>query len=203
MKRDAVDSAEACLARAKEHLHAMAQATSLEVFKKFWPDFLTMANRVYVKLEQGAKDNGPSSGWYGRKKNERRTDPLLQYVKQARDADEHGLAKVTGRSPGQVGIRFTEDRAVWSGTIRTGPDGVTITPASENRDTPMEITAYPSDVTLVPVVNYATQYDVPTVHLGNPVPLHPVSGTPHPITVGELMIKHLETVIHEASALAQ
>ena len=43
-----------------------------------WTDFLLAASTIYTKLEQGAKTSGQSAAWFGRKKKQRRDDPVLR-----------------------------------------------------------------------------------------------------------------------------
>src|SRR4051812_42662853 len=128
MDKIAIVAAQQCLERAKQNLDTFESAATYQKMEESWAHFLTMANRVYVKLEQGSKISGPSKGWFGRKKHERRSDPLLAYVKNARDADEHGLQNVTDRTPASLGVKFptaTNDNPVRvkSGVVKSGPVG--------------------------------------------------------------------------------
>lgn len=97
MDKVAVAIASEHLARAAA-LRGVENAHTLTEIEAARSDFLVAANRVFSKLEQGAKTNGTSKGWFGRKKHDRRTDPALRYVHHARNADEHRLKKVTERS---------------------------------------------------------------------------------------------------------
>jgi hypothetical protein len=95
MKLEALNAARRGCERAREKLGAMSASTDLEAFAILWSEFLTAANRVCTKLEQGAKE-GSNKRWFDRIKHTRR---VLFYVHQARDADEHGIQPITGRSP--------------------------------------------------------------------------------------------------------
>jgi hypothetical protein len=75
MDKAAVKASSDNIARATAAMHAMESAKILAEIETAWSDFLTAANRVFSKLEQGAKSNGKSTGWYGRKKHERKTSP--------------------------------------------------------------------------------------------------------------------------------
>ncbi len=57
--------------------------------RRGWCAFLLHANRVFSKLEQGAKGTA-SLPWHGTIRRARKKDPLLQYIYQARDAENHG-----------------------------------------------------------------------------------------------------------------
>lgn len=69
----------------------MAEATRFMDFADHWSAFLSAWKGIYTALEQGAKVSPQSRQWFGGKKAERIRDPLLQYLFEARNADEHGL----------------------------------------------------------------------------------------------------------------
>jgi len=206
MDRAAVEAARECLRRAKEDLAAMENADSFEKLEEGWSDFLTMANRLYVKLEQGAKVSGPSRGWFGQKKHERRADPLLKYIKNARDVDEHGLQRITNRQGAGIGVKFptaTNDGSisVKSGYLSSGPSGAEISFELDDPNTPVIVEYSGPTVKLVEVVNYGDHYQPPTEHFGQPIPsLHPMAH-PHPVAVARLTVSHLDKLITEAAAL--
>lgn len=75
-------------------------------FLHIWTDFLLALNAVYTSLEQGAKSSPQSRQWFGGKKRERRQDPLLRYLHQARNADEHGLAPVSRSRANWVSLPY-------------------------------------------------------------------------------------------------
>lgn len=97
MNPRAIDQAQLRLARLVLAEEALCLAKTYEALESAWVDFLTAASTIYSKLEQGAKGFGPSEAWYGRKKNERRTDELLRYIHHARNSEEHGIDDVTQR----------------------------------------------------------------------------------------------------------
>jgi hypothetical protein len=190
MDKAAVESAHACLGQAKEAVTSMQQADNLDKLEKGWTDFLIMANRVYTKLEQGAKSNGTSKGWFGRKKHERRKDPLLSYIKNARDADEHGIERVTERKGGGVAIKFPEGTVVEHGHIRSGPTGADIAVTlREPPASPTHIHVFPASLTLVEVTNYGDKYPPPS--------------STNPIQVAQRMVSLLDGLISEAESLIQ
>lgn len=94
MNPAAVDQARARLSKAEKALEAFKAATDVATAEEAWTDFLVAAGTVYSKLEQGAKGYGKSEGWFGRKKKERKDDPLLRYLHYARNSNEHGIQRV-------------------------------------------------------------------------------------------------------------
>ncbi len=67
-----------------------------------WLEFLRSASRFYSTLSTASKVSGKAKAWFGRQKSIRRTDPLLSYIHQARNAEEHGLRHITVRDSTQV-----------------------------------------------------------------------------------------------------
>jgi len=111
----AVAQARGRLLKAEKSLAAFKAATKIEDAEEAWSDFLLAASTIYSKLEQGSKGHGPSQGWFGRKKKERKDDPLLRYLHFARNSDEHGIERVaatTGNNTnplqGNRKLRFNE-----------------------------------------------------------------------------------------------
>lgn len=199
MDKSAIVAARSCLERAKEALSSMQNADSFEKMEVAWSDFLTMSNRVYTKLEQGAKTVGKSNAWFGRKKHERRQAPLLKYIKNARDADEHGLDRITERTPGGIGINFPGRDRVAIKHARIG--GGKIELETEDPTTPIAVTIIPASVKLVEVTNHGDRYQPPTTHKEQAIPrIHPTAH-PNPIVVAQLAISHLTELIAEAEAL--
>ena len=97
MQRKAVTKARDRL-RAAESAFEQMRATKIGSpdFEHAWYAFLVAQNSFYGALEQGAK-SGRSKGWFDSKKHERKTDPLLNYLHHARNADEHSLGASIGR----------------------------------------------------------------------------------------------------------
>ena len=80
MDAEAITQAKSRLSRATRAVEDLKTATNASQAEDAWTDFLVAASTVYSKLEQGSKNFGKSQGWYGRKKKERKDDPLLRYV---------------------------------------------------------------------------------------------------------------------------
>jgi hypothetical protein len=199
MNRIGVDEARICLERAKAKLLTMKETRSIGKLEQLWSEFLLMANRVHVKLEQGAKFDSTSKAWYGLKKHDRRTDPLLSYLKNARDADEHGLRRITARTELGGGFILTPN-VPWSGHIEKHDWGWAMFVESEHPEASARPVIVPPNVKLVEVFNYGNRYPPPATHMGQPVPRY-LNLFPHPIPVGRLAIRYLEGLIAEAQSL--
>ncbi|OCK56956.1 hypothetical protein LMTR3_15200 [Bradyrhizobium sp. LMTR 3] len=105
MDAQAVEQAKERLRKADKALYALKTATCYEEAEEAWSDFLLAASTIYSKLEQGAKQaKGKSAPWFGRKKKERKDDPLLRFLHHARNSDEHGIKRVAARGGNARGM---------------------------------------------------------------------------------------------------
>ena len=106
-----------------------------------WREALRRIERVYTKTKSAAsRENGwaPLNSWVS---NLRSTDPLLQYIQQARNADEHSIQSVAR-------------------------DWEPVESIKGNGKGSIVLTVRPWDRSLPPVVNRGVTYNPPRVHLG-------------------------------------
>jgi hypothetical protein len=192
VNKDAVNQARNSLDRARAAFEAMEKADSFKKLEDAWSDFLIAANRVYGKLEQGAKDNGKSSAWFGRKKHERKKDPLLSYLKQARDADEHGLQQISERKDGGFSLTAKERPFHLYKLVSIPGKGTRLT---VDDPTAVEIRFIPSSISLIEVTNRGEKFPPPTQHLGKPLECTRAVG------VAKHALRYLENLLTEAVAL--
>lgn len=165
----AVEKAQFRLQKANEAYQRLLDRTSLADFRSDWTDFLLASNAVYSSLEQGSKENPQSRQWFGQLKRERREDPLLRYLHQARNADEHGLASVFESSnagnievggPGMTvyGATIIEDgNTVFN---QQWPDGIQEGIVVENKR-PILVKVRDD--------RFGGEFHPPETHLGNPI----------------------------------
>lgn len=154
------------LARAEAALQAMEVSEDLEAFERHWQDFLHRLERVWIKCKAQYKSSSRWQGWSGQIVGLRRNDPLLSYLKNARDADQHTLSAITARSPSELTLtaggpqgralikRLTIDR---DGQLAMEGDGE------------LNVVFRPEQTRLMPVVNRGRPYPVPRSHLGRPI----------------------------------
>ena len=163
------------------------------MFSDAWYLFLTAAKNVYTILQQGSKTTPQSRQWFGGKKQERKTEPLLQYLFQARDDDEHGLANVTEHVPGEMSLTLPQSR-----------DPVVIKHLSVQNGRieyegshPLHVNVTPSTARLAPVCGRGPViYSPPTTFRGKQ--LTDVS----PVAVGRIALDYLKDLIEGAAKLA-
>lgn len=191
MKATAIAAAKVRLERARpavERLERMGfNFTDLE---SAWWSFLLAASGVYGKLEQGSKGHGPSEGWFGRVKHQRKADELLSYIHHARNSEEHSIEGSAQQEKMSLVAHSKETKLV-----RDGQGNVTkvIHPVG----VPISLQAIAPYLRLVRVTDsrFGDAFDPPTSHLGQSLP------DSAPATVARAGLTYLERLIAEAEAL--
>lgn len=155
-----------------------------------WSDVLTAGNRVFAKLEQGAK-TGPDAGWFGQVRSQRRSDPLLRYMQHARNADEHGLRPIDRIVPGHTKISIAAGTSLnaqlgldESGNIIIVDPGAGATLTSQTR----------AELILEPVYDRGQRYEIPSEHLGQILPAQ------DPATLAAAFVAYLSDLLATAEA---
>lgn len=149
------------LEKARTAIEAMRNAKTLDEFEKNWKAYLSRIERVWAK---GLSHFGKSqkwSGWQGKFKPFRRSDPLLSYLVNARGADEHTVNEIVGREPDGIGINAAEGNSLYIEHMTINNGNIYIKSPQKIR-----VDFIPSRTTLLPVVNRGRTYPVPTTHLG-------------------------------------
>ena len=183
------------MAKCRSAFQSLKQSQRLDDIASSWSDFLIAATRVYSKLGACTKGNGKSEAWFGRITRERRTDPLLQYIHQARNTDEHTVEAIVERILPQLTIAIGACRV----TETTSEDGSKHIRIESLGGEPARASLTPSRFVLVPVrhTKYGDTFDPPKQHLGTPLK----TGTP--IEVAGLALSYLERIVNDARKLAE
>ena len=147
---------------------------------------MDQANRVYTKLENGSKHNSKSKGWFGRIVHERRKDPLLRFIHQARNTEEHGLA---GSSNTQAAMSAQGSIHIKCTVVTDDMFAVEYTPANSGSKLAVRFS-----LNLCSVVDdrFGNTFEPPREHLGQP--LVDVS----PLGVAEAALGYLGNLITKA-----
>ena len=191
-----VQKAKDRLRLAAKQLDQVACAENYQDFAGHWYLFLVSSKNIYTMLEQGAKDNPQCRQWFGGIKQTRKSDPLLQYLFQARNDDEHGLNDVTRLVPGHTAIGKAKPgySKKISMSISTDEKGkLTINSLKSHDGLPVLIEQSSPHAVLMPVSGLGgIIYNPPIEHLGAPLP------DDSPLTVGRLGLSYLEALVAEA-----
>lgn len=188
MKREAITKAERRLEAARAASDAIQCADDPNEIESEWAKFVLAVGGWYSILEQGAKGNGPSQGWFGKLKSERKKDDLLRYIHYARNSEEHGIKPHTHRGhqyvelgPGATATIYKKSQYITelvesSGPIRFfGPENVALDTVLDER--------------------YGDTCDIPKSHRGTAI-------DPTPANVAKLCVQYLVEMTEKAKKLA-
>lgn len=198
MKERALRDARARLERARAACVAIdVDHWKYDELETAWWQFLLATNGVFAKLEQGAKGHGPSEAWFGRIKHERRTDELLNYLRHARNSEEHGLdgssspAGIRGKSLTKGVKVFHND----DGEIDRIEVPSTLPVSAEF---PVSVQLSPPGLRLLPLKDRCGNvYEPPSKHLGQTIDERSPRG------VAKLALKFFQRIVAEAEDLPQ
>lgn len=196
MNSTALSKSKDRLKKAKHAIAVLPTCMSADAFNDTWFDFLVAANGVYIQLGLATKENAKTRQWFGGKTKERKSDPLLQYLHQARNADEHGIEQTLHISPGSLKIGAPTARALRDITISGNlSKEFTITNTS---DMPITITTTAPTCHLVSVLDDRSgkTYAPPTTHMGAPIE------DQSPIGVATLALTYLSNLTAEAEGFS-
>lgn len=106
------------LAAARKKAAALRHSRSAEEIEEIWSEFLTEHTRFFNRLGNAMETVQERSHWELVMHN-RKTDPVMQYLKQARNADEHGRTSVTARGSwfSVSGDVYIENLAIDNGSV--------------------------------------------------------------------------------------
>jgi hypothetical protein len=154
------------LRRCNELLQQLASAKSPAEFDDTWQRFLGHLERVWNKCQNHFGRSPKWNGWKGRFEKQRRTDPLLSYLTNARGAHEHTVSDITNKKPGSIGIGAGPSGSVHIRHLQIGLGGQ----LRGDWDGDLAVTFIPGRVDPAAVTNRGKAYEVPTSHMGAPLP---------------------------------
>jgi len=154
------------LSRAAAAQQAMEASENLEAFERHWQDFLHRLERVWIKCKAQYESSFRWQGWSVQIVRLRRNDPLLSYLKNARDADQHTVTAITARRPSELTLtaggpqgRALIKRLTIDKNGQLAMEGVGV----------LNVVFRPEQTRLLPVVNRSRTYPVPRSHQGRPI----------------------------------
>jgi len=181
------------LRRARIAIDHLSAAGCFEEAEDAWRDFLLSSAGVYSKLESASKRDNQSRLWFNKKKEERRTDPVLRYLHHARNSDEHTTERVLSR--------YADTGPIWGQKPRFGQripvqiqqlDPLTNEPIG----TATEGFYSGSTIKLTNVKDRGVVYDIPQSHLGKMIPFFE-----EPRDIALLALTYLEALVAEAETI--
>jgi hypothetical protein len=143
----------------------MKESKNFNDYKKNWRDFLQYLERCWLKAERECQSfKNKFEPWQGTFKNLRKNDPLLKYLKNSRDVDQHSIQEIVEKIPGSTSGYFidSEGNRKYEGRI----DNLVIENGQivQYEGDPMALVFSPSRVEVKPVTNAEVVYTIPTYH---------------------------------------
>ncbi|KAA5599847.1 hypothetical protein [Blastochloris sulfoviridis] len=193
MDSRAIIQAKRRLRVAKEAFCQLETCDSDDDFMLKWTEFLSAIDDVFEKIEKGSRNSPQCRQWFGAIKRERKTDPLLNYLHHARNADRHGLEETASfqaggielsAKPGSAGFLLKE--------IRIDSSGNVIIDASDRDAVNLKFCA--KTIKLKTVIDHRSQryYQPPDTHFGEAI------NNPSPLEIGKRGLIYVEKLILEA-----
>lgn len=175
-----LEAAERCLA----HMRA---ARSFRDYESYWKSLLSALEKSWQKMRAAEPQmNSRFAPWLGKQERFRKSDPLLQYLNQARDADHHGLDPILRRAPRR------DHRSSWAFDIALKDLVANRRKVAFGREEAIEDLFTPKRVELLPVRNRGRTYPIPGQHNGRGIK------KADPVGFGALGIEFYSAVLAEA-----
>lgn len=143
--------------KAKELIELMSSASNLEDYEEHWKEFLHKLDRGFNKLKDLYKNDKRVKRVIDSINTARNSDPLIAYLMQARNTDEHSMRQITEKVDGYTKITGgLGGGKIIGGVIEGGkyPDNFLF---EGNLDIQFKIEC----LQIVSVVNQGSQYDPP------------------------------------------
>lgn len=185
MERD-LNTAEQCLQR-------MADASDLGTFETEWEHFLFRIERVWERTEKKYRNHKGFQKWFSPYQQLRKKDPLLRYLKQARNAETHSL-EGTLASPLRINIKEKYGRDFQIKSVSTTLENKNLTVNLESNDLFLELDTeiFRKIPSVTRIKNRGKWFNPPSSHLGNRL------NESSPIVLGKLGLSFFRILVTEA-----
>jgi hypothetical protein len=163
---------------AQSAIEAMTETTNFQDFERHWQDFLFRIERAWELANNHAKSHGgKTQQWISSNSELRRKDPLLRFLKHARDAETHAVSATLDKTieislADRLGRRFNLDSVKMS--LENGVLTIDVKSPEENIDWIPSLLS--GDPYLTKFKTRGQWYNPPTHHLNEKInDFHPVA----------------------------
>ncbi|MFV8595065.1 hypothetical protein ACNRBS_11200 [Ralstonia pseudosolanacearum] len=175
------------LAFAKKAVDGLRTATAPDEEEYHWKEFIGRLTRFWNKTESALKGDPKfyKSPHVERVKGALKSDELIRYLSQARDADEHRHEEITGVMPGGV------ENVSSSGQVRVRNPKITINGVTMDVPPPPGFSrrVVRAELRLRAVRNRQQTYEIPRTHDGQHI------GDASPVALAALGLAFYESVL--------
>jgi hypothetical protein len=186
MSTIAIRHSELAVVSATEAWRLLSDPFSLDDAERAWLSYLTEIDTVFEKLDRAASE-GEAARWWEGVRHERRKDPLLRYIHQARNSARHGLVEIATQRPGHFAISGGDIDIDYLHMENGRASGRVY---SVNPERPAHAVSRAASLQLVDVVDkYKNVHAVPREHLGAPIHF------PSPQAVAALGLRYVTALV--------
>jgi hypothetical protein len=179
------------ISTAKQALSKLRRASEFGVAAEAWNEGISAITKVWNKAAAEFKNAPTFSNWNLKYVGLRKTDPLLQYVQQARNADEHTIQDSIQRNSGGFALNSaTPGGHLFIKKLELRGDKITL----DTGGTPFKLEVTPPHPELIVFTNRGQQYEIPKQHNGKNI-----DGR-NPVLVLELAIDFYEGYLQKLRA---
>lgn len=152
------------LNKARVAISDMKSSQSLEAMEESWKSYLHRIERAWNRVLHHYGKSPKWNGWQANVLKQRRLDPLLSYLINARGCDEHTGEDIVTRTPGGFGIGSAD-----GGPFRIENLIINNGHVSFKSSSNVEISFISACVELKSIVNRGREYHPPVEHMGKPI----------------------------------
>ena len=176
--------------KAENSFQSMKDSKTLHEFETHWRDFIINIEKAWIKSERECQDfKNKFQPWQGNYVKSRRIDPLLKYMKNARDADMHSIQEIVEKINGSSSINPLNKKIglhIDKLVIKNGKI------VEYEGSQPLIIENKPAKIEAIPFVNQGTTYFPPTYHKGKSL-----KNPKNPIEIGGLALEFYSNYLNE------
>lgn len=162
---------------AASEIKKMKQTTNFMEFQEAWENFLFRIERAWELTERTLRTKSGFEKWHKPYTDLRKKDPLLVFLKQARNSEMHSISSTVAK-PLKMVLKDKTGRGLTVNSVSSHLDDGTLTISINTSDLfPLvDLNIIPSDPELVKFKNRGEWYSPPKKHLRERiVDFHPIS----------------------------
>lgn len=152
--------------RAYKSFVAAQRADTFKEFEDAWDDFLIHSDTVFEQIKATCAKDQKLLTWHGERQAVRRKDPLLKYLWEARNANEHSVQTVSSFRDAEYAILPPRDGSPFTLNGVIGGPNTNFTLTSHGAEPPRVWINQPTVIVLPVRARDGQIYNPPTTHLG-------------------------------------
>lgn len=180
------------LKAAETAIERMAKSESIEDLEDEWKSFLNSVEKCWVKTERACQPfRNKFQPWQGKFSKERKKDPVLRYIKHARNSDQHTIQEAMQKTDASSSMYVEGGPGITHIERLTIRDGKLI---EYRGNKPLVIENLPNRVELLRVKDGSKWYNPPRSHK------HIKLLWPAPLDVAVLGLEYYRDFVKQAEA---